>query len=472
MKNFKRFILCICLCLFSITGIVNFDINMTAFAQNYNYNNLQNLIKYNIQHFVGSGEENSLKNNRIAGGDGEKAAAEYLKTAMEYLGLEAINDTSTVDGFQLFDVNIDGVLCNSQNVRFVKKSGINNNKKVIISTHYDNEYYYDANNYEKILYSEGVFSSGASVGLVLAIAEEVSKISLDFDVEIVFFGSHYQKMAGSAYYTSMISRDMASDILLAINYDNVVSDGDIYLYNGEFENKTDSYIENVFSQNVEAKSTKDYSFVSNTDKLSVTGLPYTHVALESDSAHFLRVGTKVLNILAVDNENIDALNIINYTRPTSIKEDTYSNLENLYSDKMIQNLANMFIGTFDLICDAGFVETMSVSHNYDLYKIFSNEKMAVFITAVLFVIICFVLYLVYLKLKKSADEAKKRVNFDAVMAEVTSMSYDSIEQLVSNLANKLEETEKKNSENKKDEKDSTQTSKKNKEDGESEKKDS
>ena len=90
---------------------------------------------------------------------------------------------------------------------------------------------------------------------------------------------------------------------------------------------------------------------------------------------------------------------------------------------------------------------MTAPFNSSIYKTLGDDKIWVFVSTLIFVIACFIIALILQKLRLQADEAKKRVNFDAVMAEVSKMSYSSVDELINNLADKLEQEEQKKNKN-------------------------
>ena len=390
--------------------------------------------------FVESGVENSPVHKRFAGSDGEKIAGARIWSALSGIfGLVPVSNVSTTNGVQSFDVNVDGNIYVSQNIIFKKPGTAENPKKVVIAAHYDNQaYYVEEDDYTEANGNEGVWQSGAGVGVLLTLAEVFAQMTFEFDIEFVFFGAHYADLAGAEHYSSLISDDQAKNILLMINFDNIVSGGDTYLYMGEFKNDTDEYVVETFSEVSQAKNAYDLRFLANMNESSVTGLSYTTVALESESAHFLRRGVKILNVLSIDSSNIDDLEIVNYVAPESIQNDTYAKLVARYGENLINSLAGMAEGVIGLVSDNNFATKMAGPQNADKYELWGNDKIAVFVTAVLFVILCFVLYLVHRSLSKKAQEAKLACNFDALMAEVASGTYESVEELVNEFTKKMD----------------------------------
>ena len=445
MKKFKYLIVYICVVIMSL--FVAFPPTLKASAESgaNGNNSLEQSISSNIQSFVDAGIENSSVHSRFAGSEGERIAAAKILSKLDTIsGIERVNNASTVNGIQSFSVNIDGGLYPSQNIIY-RKPGASHDKKVVIATHYDSEGYYEQveGKYERFG-NEGVHSSGAGVGLVFALAEALSSFAFEFDIEFVFFGSHYAELAGSGHYTTVLSEEDAKNTLLMINFDNVVTDGNIYLYTGEYRNKTDSYLNSAFNEVTEAKDAYDYRFIADSSTESVTGLEYTTVALESDSAHFIRRGVKVLNILGVDNECEAGASVINYASKVSAKYDNLSVVHEKYTDSFISILAGMAEGVISILSDVDFVNQMGNAESNGLYAFFGDYKLAGFIAAVTFIVLWFVIYLIRVNLAKKAESAKIACNFDAMIAEMASRTYESVEELVNEAMNKFDSMSQKN----------------------------
>ncbi|MBQ9790565.1 MAG: M28 family peptidase [Clostridia bacterium] len=458
MKKLKYFIFAI---MFAILGIFTLPFGEFAVAEEVSsaYGELGTSILSNISDFVDAESVDSDVHKRFAGSDGEKAAALSIKTKLEGIaGLEAVNNLSTTNGVQVFDVNVDGALCVSQNIIFKKTGTAQNPKKVVIAAHYDNEgYYSEEDEYAQKHGSQGVVQSGAGVGLVMTLAQKLAGMSFEFDIEFVFFGSHYAGMAGSEHYSSLISEESSNDILLMINFDEVVSSGNTYLYTGEYQNDSDDYLIETFNDFAEAKNAREFNFVANANAGSVTGLDYTTIALETDSAHFLRRGVKILNVMSMDDSNITGLNIVNYVAPVSIHADNLKKVFDVCTNKFVCNLESMAEGVIGLLSNERFVSEMSqTSAGSKLYNVFGDYKMAIFILAILFVALWFVTYLIKLRLEKKAEEAKAACNFDAIMADIASRTYESVEELVNEVTGKIDELSEKNKKSAKDSKGSDQ----------------
>jgi len=378
----------------------------------------------------------------------EYNAALYIQEKMIEFGLEPVNNQSTKNGLQQFDVQTDSGVYSSQNVIF-KKTGSNSQQKVVIATHYDAGFVYKVNDAGETvkLGSEGVAESAASVATMILLAQVLSFETFDFDIEFVFFGAHNNNLAGSEFYTSFLSSDDAKKIMLMINLDNIVSDGMIYLYNGELKNKTDDYVFSAFTKNLNARNMAGYNIISDTDTNSVSGLSYTNFALESDNAHFIRVGIKTLSPVVIPDAQVNALNIISYSPIVSIQKDTPENVMEVTGGKYLSNLSLVVNGCVNLLKDSEFKTNMSLANNSSLYGFWGNEKLMVFIAFILLIVICFVYSVVKFYLEKQAMKARNDLQLDKVIATISPSDLDDMDALMDRLEKQFEENAKNLEEN-------------------------
>ena len=441
MKKFKYviFVIISIVCMLFVP-IAN---NVAIANSGQDYTALNASIESEIKNFVGLNTNSAYCHERFAGTKGEKDSALYIKNRMQALGYLGLDNQSTNQGIQEFLITLDDGVYTSQNVIFTKKSTNPDAKKVIIATHYDNQQAADFETGE-LVGSEGVYSSGAGVGLTLALASQISSLSYDFDIEFVFFGAKYLNNAGSAYYTSFISSEEAEDILLMINFDRVVSGGSLYLYTGEFSNPTDEFVYDNFSKQLNVRNASEYNFIATVTDSDATGLGYTHIGLDSSVSNFIRINVKTLNVLSIDDSNIVGLKQIDYKVPVSIIDDTFASLSSIYGDKLLLNLSNIAIGTLDLLSAENFSTTLAVKGDNNIYKTLGDDKLFIFIASIVFVLICFICYLIIYKLRVQAEEAKKACNFDQMMSEVMAKNYTSIDELINEISSKIEKATDKN----------------------------
>ena len=401
-----------------------------------------------LKDFVSS----SSRQNRFACSENEYNSANYIAEKMTSYGLTAVNNQSTQNGFQYFDVQTDAGLYRSQNVIY-KKIGSSSDKKVILATHYDSAYYYgEEDEYTEKHGSEDASESGAGVATLLLAAQALSYYTFDFDIEFVFFGAHNENLAGSAYYTSFISSEVADSILLMINLDNLVSDGKIYLYNGEFKNNSDDYVESAFAKNFNIRNLSDYEVLSYSGESSVTGLDYTNFVLKSDNAHFIRVGVKSLSLTSFSDSCVNSLGVVSYKPIIDIANDTEKNINEKTNGVYLSNLSLIVNGCINLLTDTEFKNQLSGGYDNSIYKLFGNSKLWIFVACILFVVICFVAQLIKYILEKQAQKAKEDLQIEKVIATISPSDFEDMDALMERLTSEFEKTMKEHEEKNKQKK--------------------
>lgn len=442
MKLFKKIFISIVICLaiipcLFITQFTNTNVANAASTPIIDY---KMTIKAILDDFISE----TSRHNRFAGSLNEKNAANYIKDKMVEFGLEPVNNQSTKEGIQKFDINTDSGLVSSQNVIF-KKSGSSSDKKVIIATHYDTIFAERVNDDGKVekVGSAGVFESGIGVSTLLLLAQVLNFESFDFDIEFIFFGAHNHNLAGSSFYTSFISQTESNNILLMINLDNIVSDGMLYLYNGEFKSATDNYVFDKFTKNFNANRMSDYSIISDTTTSSVNGLDYTNFAIESDNANFIRVGVNTLSPVSVSANQVNSIGIINYMPIVSIFNDNIEYVSNATNGKYLNCPSLIVNGCLNLLKDNSFINNMSQSSVSNLYNILGNKKLMVFIAFIILIVILFIYSIIKNKLDKNARKARTDLQLDKVIATIMPSELEDMDSLMERLEKQFEENAKK-----------------------------
>jgi len=433
----KKIIMVIFALVFSILsmGVLT---NQVAAADSVSIWDYTSRIEYYTEEFVG--DEN--RQARVSGSKEEQNAAEYISNTLKNIGLVPVTDSSTENGIQKFNIYNGNQILNSQNVIY-KRVGADSSKKVILATHYDIDFDYEYNDVSgeiTTICSEGVFSSGANVGGLLALAELVSSYNFDFDVEFVFFGSFYNNLAGSEYYTSFLTQENVNNILLMVNLDKLVSTGKLYMYTGEFENSKDEFVTSQFSANLNARNLSDYNIISSKVMPSVSGLPYSNFALESDNAHFIRIGVKTLSLYSIADECVDSMGVVSYCPPVSVKNDKLSVFDSNNID-YATNISLAINGIVDLITHENFLTELSAGKTSNLYGFIGNQKLIVFITIILFIVICFIVYIIHEMIDKKSRLARESMDYASIMGSIKEEELEDIDKLVSRLEKEIQEKE-------------------------------
>ena len=409
-----------------------------------------------IYSFVDPNNNSSLRHNRISGTEGEENAAQYIKQRLGYFGLTAVNNQSTEDGEQKFFVQTDEGLRLSENIIF-KKQGLVGGKKIVIATHYDSMFYTDEDG--NIYGGQGVSASGAAVGQVLTLAKVISTSTLNYDIEFVFFGSHFNNLAGSKYYTSFIDENEAQNILLMINVDRVVGSDNILLYTGEIPYSQKDVVVEGFNCGAVAIDASDLSFLADTTKRSVTGLPYTNIALESDNAYFIRSNVKTLNVLSLKDEDIGTLDIVTEKDVVKVQNDTIDYIIERSEGKLATNLSNITNGILALLDVDDIENKLATPGNASAYLFFGNDKLIVFVVAILFIVICFGAYILKIYYKNVSEKAKHDSSLQKVLSSIDINKYDNFNDAMDDIMKQIEKIEEQKTDKGKDKKDNSENTK-------------
>jgi hypothetical protein len=208
MKRVLLFILAV----ISAFSFVSFIPNKSADASTLsNYNTFSAEVNAIIADFV-------KFNNRVAGSETEKKAAEYIKKYLDdNTSLTPFDDGFVIDGVQtfMFESTISGKYENSQNIIYTKKASKDTDKKIILACKYDAIAFKfnEEKGVNDIVDTEGVNSSAGSVALMLILASHLDDSALDFNLEFCFFGAGESDNAGASIYTQGIKTDEKKNIL-------------------------------------------------------------------------------------------------------------------------------------------------------------------------------------------------------------------------------------------------------------------
>lgn len=422
MKKIFKFFVFVLALMISIPAAFATSIKASAATTNVvtSYSNFASTVNSIIAEYA-------IFSERFAGSENEKVASEYIKAYLDNnTSLVARNDAYVKDGVQTFEFEsiFSGEFETSQNIIYTLKANKVTDKKIIIGCHYD-AVAYDLNvnsqTYGKVIASESINGSAASVATMLAIATYLSAENLDFNVEFVFFGAGESDKAGSNYYATGITEENKQNIICMINLSQIAYGENLYFYMNEISTKAESFVEQVNYDNrvgIEKVNTAHLGKILLQEEFSdYLGLGYNHVAIDSDNVNFMKEGIETINIFAGDYSNGVILgrqefsgdNLITYTANDNI---TYI-LENKKDYVISEKLYEVYKSIFVLINADGFVSTFEESAgSTDLfYKIFANSNLVLYLTAVVFIILVVVAMYVYYKLSIKAYHANIEMEF-------------------------------------------------------------
>lgn len=361
------------------------------------------------------------KTNRLAGSEEEGLTKDYI---FNYLSTETQlkkrDDGRVKEGIQefTFESYFSGKYEKSQNIVFgLDKSGTN--KKVVLGTHYDSVAYKEDSymTVDDIVASEGINASAGSVALLLAIARDIHTWNLNFDVEIVFFGAGESNLAGSKYYTQGLTEKEQNNIVAMINFDGVAFGKNQYFYVDEVETKFEKFVNKVSTKN--NLSIKQVNTINLNKVVGVQdelGLGYTHIALASNHVYFKKLGINTINFFAGDYSNgivmgrseFEGKDLIRYT-----ENDSLEYIKTHYGAEVVtENLFKVYNMVYSTLTDTGFIGAAGESNQSSwFYLLFANSHLALYLTAVAFVVFVVVAMFVYYKLTIKAYYSNVELEF-------------------------------------------------------------
>lgn len=415
MKRIVLFVLAVVSALSFAMIIPNKKTNAASFS---NYNTFKTEVNTIIADFV-------KFNNRVAGSETEKKAAEYIKKYLDQkTKLEPLSDGYTKDGIQtfMFESTISGKYETSQNIIYTKKANEDTDKKIILTCKYDAVAftYNEEKGVNDIVETEGVNGSAGSVALLLMLASHLSDVNLNYNLEFCFFGAGESDNAGACIYTQGIKTENNQNILCAINFDTISLGKNVYYYVDEISTPVTEYLNKTAKE--DKLNVKELDLVhvnksivsASTSKL---GLNYTHIALQSTNVEFMKQGITTINFLAGEYDEGISLGINEFNGKdvlTYTQNDSAEKIEELYGfDVVVDNLFKTYKVIDNILTDFDFQKALDESFESTkiFYSVFANEKLAIYLTVIAFVIFVIVAMWIYLKLNIRSYYSNVEIEF-------------------------------------------------------------
>ena len=159
---------------------------------------------------------------RVSGSAAEAEAAMVIKEWFEELGYAT--------EIQPFSYMLSGVEYDSQNViaylpaQLPARKGPNAGPTplVIMGAHYD-----------KVAVGKGADDNASGVGVVLEVAERISKHRLPYDVVFIAFGAEEVGLIGASHYVDTMSEADLARTAAMINYDSLIAGDKLYVHAGQ-----------------------------------------------------------------------------------------------------------------------------------------------------------------------------------------------------------------------------------------------
>lgn len=438
-------------CLIAFLMCFNFGTSSYA-ADLMSDEQIKSQIERNIVDFVEDGAEEKTRTYRVPGSTGEKSAALYLYSKLSELkNFKPVTNTSTNNGFQTFNFisTYDEKNYISQNIVFRKNSSANAHKKVILCANYDTTFTYDYSNNDLGIgvgvVEQGVNDNGASVGLLLALASYFDECDdLGFDIEILFLGAGSNDFEGAKFYSRGLSDEDAQNILLLINFDKIALGQNTYMYVNEFSTPQEKYYKKLLASNGLRQLTRGNYVTVN--QQTESGLDYTHIGLDGDHSIFMARHINVLNFFSGYYEKPLTYGVCEYEkgdRITYTKNDNLTYIRQNHPD-YINNIVRIYKSVTTLLGDGQFIDEMAQGNSTEgLYRFYTNENLAVILTAVTFFVFIFIYYLIFRSLKKKSKQTLSDSNVQKIVEQIAKNFDLDDEELNSAIDNKIKDDTKK-----------------------------
>ncbi len=142
---------------------------------------------------------------RLSGSDEEGRAAEYLKKELESFGYQA-----SIQNFQTQFRGRGSVLedISSRNVIAVKPGATATSPILVLGGHFDT-----------VAAGPGANDNGSGTAVLLAVAKELSKVNLAYEIRFVAFGAEEVGLLGSREYLAKLPAEEKSRIQAMLNFD-------------------------------------------------------------------------------------------------------------------------------------------------------------------------------------------------------------------------------------------------------------
>lgn len=448
MRKIRKILACLFAFVVMFVGFSFVRTGNIAFAEaeTVTENNILNELKS----FVEYGQDDKARAYRVPGSKEELNSANYLKAKMSLLtSFRPVNNLSTKDGVQAFEFQAkkDGMTKTSQNIIFQKSTSSSIKKKVILATHYDSASLSSTSKRDNetgkiISVGDGIGENASSVATILALAKTIDRIDdLGFTLEIVFFGASNNDYAGAKHYMQDISDADAKNILEMINLDRIGVGAFNYFYVNEFENSQFKYAKNVLS-NFDGFKPLQIKNVLHTSSSSLNGLGYSHVGLDGEHALFMDKNINVLNIFSGYYENLITPGIKEYEDKENVtftENDSYDFvLENC--EGFSKNLANIHDAIKTFLTDEKFTSEMEKDNGAkEFYGVYKNEKLAVFVTILVFAVMCFVFMIIFHVLQNKSKKTLNENSLDKIVIKIAENIGDGSKELSEFIDQKLKD---------------------------------
>ena len=375
-------------------------------------------IKTELANYLQVGETTRTRLNRTAGSSGEHASATYLASRLNEMGLTLKNNDGFSSGLMKFEYeNSDGDFVYSYNVSAVISCGIDNAKTVALAASYDSLPLIKVNSETKeteIVNGEMVSADSGAVSLVLTMAKKLTSLSLNYNVEVVFFGASYQNNEGVARYL-MSNANSKREISFVLNVSNTTLGNFNYCYCEGFKTSYLDFVnKTLLSMNYNFdefsplnNSYYDYDGIANAGSSGTVNL-------------FLKKGINACNIFSGNYQGLSSIE--SYDAITATEKDTIAGIEEVTGANVSVNLNLVGNALLDLFKSDNFIIKVSLKNDVSKTIRFFEDYRFVLIGMLIVSLIAYIVYkLIYLKF---LHKAYKEVGNGMVKLNITGVDED------------------------------------------------
>lgn len=414
-----------CLSLFCVVPVAAKTNALVSIDDNYirstAYEYLLNFLEYN------AASRKSLI--RTAGTFGERLTAGYITEYLEDIGtLQAKTNSEDpsiaidLPGLQkisFYDI-YDGSKKQAYNVVYTLK-GKTSNKKIVISTNYDNDYigYLDDDDFVISAgedFSEGVNASAASVAVLLTLAEILPANYFDFDIEFVFFAAGYNNNAGARYYNQTLSTTERENVLLMLDISRIALGEKVYYYSGAFGSEIDEFYSLALSL---TKYQHDLNGTSIENDLHMMG--YENAGYTGSTAVFEGSGLNILHIFAGSYDKGVFGGFCEYGGVANIintKNDNVDYIMQNYDHDLTDNMTTAVTSVINLLNNSQFAAKHASKPSQWQYKMFSANNYVAPLMLIVLIVLMIVAVIVHYGVSKKTFKYIADNKISGVMLQI------------------------------------------------------
>ncbi len=324
---------------------------------------------------------------------------DYLKTVINSIGGYDISEQKFKYNNQFNNNQSE----EAANLIAEKKAATETNKTVIIGTNYDNA----EGLISSIQNSQGATANGTSVGVMLAIMEELKGVNLPFNVKYVFFGASEVGLLGSRYYVDKMTTQEKAGLLLMMNLSGIGAGDNTYVYDDEIHWEHYDYVLNTAKNSnitVSELPIDKKVIIAGEDNI---GLEYSHQALLNDVTPF--IAKRLPTLLMYSGNYVDGgfVQSKRYGTIMQTKDDTMAKFDEIFGEGGKQKMNDAVTLVKAIVTDEVFEKIMAKSiESKPDYSFFTTNSTG--LTAVRWVVVAIAIIsmiIVYAVLKNKADKS-------------------------------------------------------------------